>query len=70
MSWPPDIIRAAYVVARAANIVRPIANLDCDGARITAIIRCPAVIGSSTVVRSVTRVGTVIPFTSYCAEDR
>jgi len=44
--WPPDVIGAAYVITRAANIVRPITNLHCNGAR-------TAIIGPRTVIRSV-----------------
>lgn len=32
VSRSPDVIRAAHIIARAASIVRPIANLDRDGA--------------------------------------
>ena len=65
MSRPPNIIRAACIITRAANVVRPVANLDRDGARIASIIRCTI----STIVGPViARVSSVIPFTAYCAE--
>ena len=32
VSRSPDVIRAAHIIARAASIVRPIANRDRDGA--------------------------------------
>jgi len=50
--WPPDVIGAAYVITRAANVVRPIANLDCNGAH-TAVVGPAAIIGPRTVIRSV-----------------
>jgi hypothetical protein len=66
MSRPPDVIGPPDVIARAASIVRPIANRDRDGAwvscipctvtgsvRATAVIR-PSIIPSSTgVVRAI-----------------
>ena len=66
MSWFPDVIRAAYVITRAANVVRPVANLDRDGGRITSTVIGSAVIRStiirstiirSTIIRPVARVG-------------
>ena len=71
MPWLPDVIRAAYVITRAANVVRPVANLDRDGARITPIIGS-AVIRStiirSTIIRPIARVGAISPFTPPCTE--
>ena len=55
MSWPPDVIGSAYVVARTANVVRPIANLH----RYRFPIR--SIIGSTTIIRSVTWVGAIVP---------
>jgi hypothetical protein len=66
MSRSPDVIGAAYVITRAANIVRPIANFNCDGTRITAVVG-PARIRSA-IIRSVARIGAVISFASTCTE--
>jgi hypothetical protein len=63
MSRPPGVIRVAYVITRAANVVSPIPNLDRDGAWITTIV-WPA-----TVVRSVPRIRGVIPLTTYRANS-
>ena len=69
MSWFPDVIGAAYIIARPMAVVRPIAHLYSDGTRIT-----PSVIGSviirtasvaTTIIRSIARVGAVIASTSY-----
>ena len=73
VSRPPDIIRAAHIIARAASIVRPIANRDRDGAwvssipwtvtgsvRATAVIR-PSIIPPSTgVVRAIAVIATAV----------
>jgi len=53
MSWFPDVISAAYIIASAVEVVRPIAHLHSDGSRITPVIR------------SVARRGGVIASTSY-----
>lgn len=37
MSRAPDVIAAAHVIPRTARIVRPITNLDCDGAWVRSI---------------------------------
>src|SRR5207248_4405164 len=60
MTCSPGVIRVACVITRPMNVIRPIANLDRDRARITSIIGS-AVIGS-TIIRSVPRVGAIIPF--------
>src|SRR3954468_16611085 len=67
-SWSPDVIGAAYIVARTANVVRPIAHLHSNGAGITRVRRAPIVRTATiatTVVWSVARVGAVIAATSY-----
>ena len=59
MSWFPDVIGAAYIIASAVAVVRPIAHLHSDGTRITPVIRS-VIIGTSTVatiIGSVARVG-------------
>ena len=72
MSWPPDVIGPAHVITRATNVVRPIANLDGDGARITSSIIRSAVIRSTiigfTIIRPVARRGAIIPFAPRCTE--
>ena len=68
MSWSPDVIGAAYIIARPVPVVRPIAHLHSDGTRITPVIRSviirTACIGT-TIIWSVARVGAVIASTSY-----
>ena len=60
MTCSPSVIGVACVVARAANVIRPVANRDRYGARVTSIIR-PTI---STIVGGViTRVSGVILFT-------
>jgi hypothetical protein len=63
MAWLPDIIGTAYVITAAVNIVRAIANFDCNRAGITAIIRTATTIRAA-VVRSVPRISSVIVRTS------
>jgi hypothetical protein len=58
MSWSPHVIRTAYIIARAASVVRPIANLDRDGARVTTVIRSIPTI--TTIVRSIPTITTII----------
>ena len=67
MSWFPDVISAAYIVARPVTVVRPIAYFHSDGTRVTpvirsVIIRTPSV---ATIIGSVARGGGVIASTSY-----
>ena len=70
MSWFPDVIGAAYIIARPVAVVRPIANLNCDGTRITPVIRSVIIRTAAiatTIIGSVARVGAgaVIASTSY-----
>jgi hypothetical protein len=67
MSWFPEVIGAAYIIACPVAVVRPIPHLHSDGTRITpiiwsVIIRTAAI---TTIIGSVARVGAVIAFTSY-----
>ena len=62
MPWFPHVIGAAYIVARAAHVVRPITNFDRYRSRITSIIR------STTIIRPVTRVRAIISFAPYRTE--
>jgi hypothetical protein len=64
MSWFPDVISAAYIITRPVAVVRPIAYLYRDGARLTPIIRS-AISWNASIVGSITRVGAVIASTSY-----
>jgi hypothetical protein len=70
MSWFPDVIGAAYIIARPMAVVRPIAHLHSDGTRVTAVIRSVIIrtaTVATTIIRSVSRVGAgaVIASTSY-----
>src|SRR5213593_4607446 len=58
MSRSPNIVRAACVITRAANVVRPVTNRDRDRGWVTTIVG-PAVI-RSTIIGSVARVGGII----------
>ena len=76
MSRSPHVICAACIVARAANVVRPIPNLHRNRTRVTSIIGTAAVIRSATgicsttIVRSVPWVAAIISFAPYCTEHR
>jgi hypothetical protein len=69
VSWFPDVIGAAYIIARPVAIVRPIAHLHSDGTRVTPIIRSVVIRTATvaTIIGSVARVGAgaVIASTSY-----
>ena len=68
MSWLPNVIGAAYIVARTVHIVRPIAYLHSDGAWITPVSRPPIIRTApiaTTVIWSVARVSAVVASTSY-----
>jgi hypothetical protein len=43
MSRSPDVVGPAHIITRAASIIGPIANLDCDTARVGAIARAVTV---------------------------
>lgn len=67
MPWSPDVIGAAYIIARPVAVVRPIANLNCDGTRITPVIRSVIIRTATiaTIIGSVARGGAVIASTPY-----
>jgi ABC-type nitrate/sulfonate/bicarbonate transport system permease component len=65
MSWFPDVISAAYIIARPVAVVRPIAHLHSDGTRITSVIRSVIRTAIATIIGSVARRGGVIASTSY-----
>ena len=70
MAWFPDVISAAYVIARPVAVVRPIAHLYSDGTRITPVIRSVIIRTAAiatTIIGSVARIGAgaVIASTSY-----
>jgi hypothetical protein len=67
MSWFPDVISAAYIIARPVAVVRPIAHLHSDGTRITPVIRSVIIRTATiaTIIGSVARRGGVIASTSY-----
>jgi len=67
MSWFPDVIAAAYIIARPVSVVRAIADGHSDGTRITSVIRSVIIRTATiaTIVGSVARVVAVIASTSY-----
>jgi len=69
MSWFPDVIAAAYIIACSVAVVRPIAHLHSDRTRITPVVRSVIIRTSTvaTIIGSVARVGAgaVIASTSY-----
>jgi len=54
MSWPPDVIGAAHVITSAASVIRPIANLDRDGAWGGDIARGTGITGSVWAITRIT----------------
>ena len=72
MSWFPDIICAAYIIARPMAIIRPISYLYSDGTPITPVIRSIIIRAATvpTIIGPVARVGAgaVIASTPYQAE--
>src|SRR6266487_2586752 len=61
MSRNPDVIRAAYIIASPASIIRSVANLDRDRAGVT---------GSVVWTRAITRtVTTIIISASACTDN-
>ena len=62
MSRPPDVIGPPDVIPGAASIVRPIANRHYDSPTASVVRRAP-------VIRSVSRVTSVITVTSTCSDD-
>ena len=81
MSRPPDVIGAAHVITSAASVIRPIANLDRDGAWV-GIARGTGITGSvwtitrvtgsvwaiTSVTGSVRRISTIIISASACTD--
>ncbi len=69
MSRPPHVIGPPDVIPGAMRIIRPIANLNCDGARVSGI--SPAVVRPwTTIIGSVPGItSSVIPIASTCADD-
>ena len=57
MSWFPDVIGAAYIIARPVAVVGPIADCHSDGTRITPVIR-------SAIIRTGAMIGTIAGITS------
>ena len=60
MSRSPDVICAAYIIARPANVVRPITNRDYNGSS--------SVVWPRAVVGSVAGGSCVIPFAASSPE--
>jgi hypothetical protein len=67
VSRPPDVIGAAYVITRTTSIIPPVANLDCNGARVSGISSAVAR-PVTAVIWSVSRISSISPFTSACTE--
>jgi hypothetical protein len=71
MSRDPDVICAAHVITSAASVIRPIANLDRDGAWV-GIARGTGVTGSvwavTRVTGSVCRRTSIIISASACTD--
>jgi hypothetical protein len=67
MPWSPDVIGAAYIIARPVAVVRPIAHCHSDGTRITPVIRSAGVRTATitTIIGSVAGGGAVVAATSY-----
>src|SRR5439155_25244342 len=61
VSRPPNVIRAAEVITRAVNVLRPVTNRKRDRAWVANTIVGPAVIGS-TIIGSIARGGAIIAF--------
>ena len=61
MSRSPTVIRAACVITRTVNVVRPVTNRDRDRGWVTTTIVGPAVIRSA-IIGSIARGGAIIAF--------
>jgi len=61
MSRLPDVIGAAHVITSTASVIRPIANLNCNGARASVVRR-------RSIIRSVPRITSVISIASTRTE--
>ncbi len=72
MSRNPDVIGAAHVITCAASVIRPIADLDRDGAWV-AIARVTGITGSvwarTGVTGAVRRRSTIIISASACTDS-
>ena len=67
MPRPPNVIGTTHVITRTTSIIRPVANLDCNGARVSGIswaVARPV----TAVIWSVSRISSISPFTSGCTE--
>src|SRR5438034_51579 len=67
MSRSPNVIRPAHVIPSTAIVIRPVANLDRNGARISGI-SWPVVRPWTTIIGSVPRISSISSFTSACTE--
>src|SRR5437879_1588301 len=67
MSRSPDVIRAPHVITCAAIVIRPVANLDRDGAWVTSITG--SVWAITRVTRSVRWISTIIIGASACTDS-
>jgi len=75
VAWRPSVIGAAYVIASAPSIVRPISNLDRDRAWIGTIARVSGITGSvrtitaAPVIRAVSGITSIIISASASSES-
>jgi hypothetical protein len=70
MSRSPNVIRPAHVITSPASVIRPIANLDGNGARVSGIswTVARAIRAITSVIWSVSWITAIIPFTSRCTD--
>jgi len=67
MSRSPNVIRPAHVITSTAIVIRPVANLDCNGAWVSCI-PWAVVRPRTTIIGSVPRISSITSFTSACTE--
>src|SRR5437879_12128662 len=69
----PDVIGVTHIITRAASVIRPIANLDRDGAWV-AIARVTSITGSvwarTRVTGAVRRISAIIISASACTDSQ
>src|SRR5437879_2929464 len=65
----PDVIGATHIITRAASVIRPISNLDRDGAWVASITGS-AVWARTRVTGAVRRITTVIISASACTDSQ
>ena len=70
MSRSPNVIRPAHVITSTAIVIRPVANLDRNGARVSGIswTVARAIRAITSVIWSVSWISSISSFTSACTE--